>query len=117
MHEAQPAAQAPAEQVAIPRRHQESPTRESRSRPDQSLQTIIVFRDGVRKECDAGAISGYLAEMLDDPSRPQLDRIFKLPAAVVAVDPNTERVACRNVGFERRPPLVAGKTQPQRLAL
>ena len=69
------------------------------------------------EEGDVGTIAGDFAEVLDDPSRPPLDRILKLTTAVVAVNPMAKRVAGRDVGFDRWPHVVARQAQSQRPAV
>ena len=69
------------------------------------------------KKAMSVAIAGDFAKVLDDPSRALLNRIFELTTAVVAVDPAAERIARRDVGFNRRPHVVPGKAEPQRRAV
>src|SRR5258708_15920143 len=67
---------------------------------------MIVRRDGVGEECDIGGVGDDLFMMLDDPRRPCLDRILKLAATVVAVNPLAQCVAGGEIGGASRTHLV-----------
>src|SRR5437868_7814283 len=85
--------EAPTHELAVARRHQKPRGLERRGSPDERLQVLVRFADGVARPTHAGGVAADPAQALDHARATPGYRVAELPIAVMAVGRATQPIA------------------------
>src|SRR5262249_53525901 len=115
--DAEPLVQAPAEQLSVPRRHQEARPKKGWCHPNQGLQVIIALGNGVVEPPDTGRVSGDSPLTLDHMGHTLLDGVEEIAPSMVSVDPQAELIAGGEIFRACWPDVIAREAEGERRAL